>query len=91
MTTALEIVRAAIPDVKEWQAEHILWGRTPYPVGRVTPRDLYRAASRLRRAKEHGLVLCDHCDNVVVVPGHYCCAACTTALERAANKSDAGR
>ncbi len=60
--TALEVVRAAIPDADASLAEHILWARTPFPVGRVTVRSLYEAASRYRRAEYHRMRLCDFCD-----------------------------
>lgn len=77
--TGDEIVRAAIPDASESLCSHILWGRTPFPMGRVTARDLYRAASAFRRAKEHGFQLCDHCHNPAE-PGKFECRRCRAAL-----------
>jgi len=58
-----QIIRAAIPDANDSLCEHILWGRTPYPMGRITARSLYRAADRFRRAQENGVQLCSFCDN----------------------------
>lgn len=78
---ALRIVRAAIPDADDEVISHIVWARTCYPFGEVTPRDLYRAASRWRRAGEHKLRLCDHCDNVAL-HGEWMCVNCRDGLER---------
>ena len=79
MTTSLEVVRAAKPDASEDYANHILWGRTPYPCGRVGARELYKAASGFTRAMEHGLRLCDFCESIAA-PGAYTCACCESAL-----------
>ena len=59
-----QIIRAAIPEASDELCEHILWSRTPFPVGAVNAKSLYCAASRLDRAHKHGLVLCEFCDNV---------------------------
>ena len=45
-----DVIKAAIPGADEFVCDHVLWGRTPFPMGKVTARSLYRAASRLRRA-----------------------------------------
>lgn len=60
--TALEVVQRAIPGADVQLAEHILWARTPFPMGRVTVRDLYNAAARWRRAGYHRMQLCEFCD-----------------------------
>ena len=59
---ALEVVRAAIPNADAALAHDILWSRTPFPIGRVSVRELYIAADRVRRAGEHKLRLCEFCD-----------------------------
>lgn len=79
--TALDIVRAAIPNADRGLAEFILWGRTPFPAGAVTVRDLYEAASRYRRAGDHGIALCDWCDHKAEVDGCLC-NRCAAALKR---------
>lgn len=76
------IIRAAIPDADDATIAHVLWERTPYPVGAVTPQGLYRAASRLRRAEINRVKLCQLCDNAVTA-GKYECNTCLDALERA--------
>jgi hypothetical protein len=78
---ALDIVRAAIPNADKGLAEAILWGRTPFPVGSVDAKSLYRAASRFRRATDHGLTLCEWCDKTAK-PGEYVCTSCAMALSR---------
>jgi len=75
----MQVVRAAIPGASEQLCEHILWGRTAFPVGRVWPRDLYRAADRLRRATEKGIELCEFCD-AITEPGKMACNRCDAAL-----------
>lgn len=83
MHSALDIVRAAIPQADIELAREILWERTPFPCGAVSARDLYRAASRLRRTKAQGVYLCDWCDRLVGdTPG--LCLRCSKALRRAA-------
>lgn len=81
MTTVLEIVRAAIPGADESDAEHILWGRTPFPMTRVPAREIYKAASGARRAYQNGLILCDHCERVANFD-RYLCASCADGLGR---------
>ena len=80
MHSALAIVRAAIPGADVTLTQFILWERTPFPCGRVTARDLYRAASRLQRAKAAGRYLCDFCDRVVE-RNRDLCQRCAKALE----------
>lgn len=82
--TLLQIVRAAIPDASRSLAEHILWGRTAFPVGTSSAEDIYRAASRWQRAKRNGLQLCDLCDRLAVE--HDLCEQCRKALDRAREK-----
>ena len=77
--TALDIVRAAIPNADECLASAILWERTAFPAGVVNAQQLYRAASRYRRANEHGVMLCDWCDNAV---RSGLCDRCKNALTR---------
>ncbi len=81
MTTSVEIVRAAIPGADERLCDHILWGRTPFPIGGITAKSLFRAASAFRRAHEHGFQLCDHCHNPAE-PGKFECRRCRAALSR---------
>ena len=82
MTTSSEIVRAAIPGASEAVCERVLWGMTPFPVGRVFPKQIFRAASRLRRAEASGIRLCDFCDQRAV-PDEWVCEKCGAALEHA--------
>ena len=81
MTTAPEIVRAAIPDATDATCEHVLWGMTPFPVGRVLPREIFRAASRLRRAEANGVRLCEHCDQRAM-PDEWYGRGCGDVLSR---------
>lgn len=78
--SALDIVRAAIPQATEDVADMILWCRTPFPVGAITARDLYRAASRLQRAQAAGHYLCEFCDRMVERTEDVC-ERCAKALE----------
>ena len=88
MSSVLDIVRAAIPNADAGLATAILWERTAFPVGAVTPRELYLAASRFRRAEDHGLVLCDFCDRTTPgAPG--LCVRCSAVLSRAALNREA--
>ncbi len=73
-----DIIKAAIPDASDSICEHILWGRTCYPVGKVTAKDLYRAADRFKRATAHSIRLCDFCDNRAVQGS--LCGRCNEAL-----------
>jgi len=80
--TPAEIVRAAIPGADDSLCEHILWGRTPFPCGQVWARDIYRAASRWKRAEEQGNQLCELCDRLAA-EGFILCDICNAALTRA--------
>ena len=80
--TAADIIRAAIPDADARLCEHILWGRTPFPCGRVDARGLYRAASSWRRAVAHDIRLCDMCDRIAM-HGDILCRTCDESLKRA--------
>jgi len=82
--TVLEIVRAAIPNADQILAEAILWERTSYPCGSVTPRDLYRAAARFHRASAKGVELCEWCDRVAVSTA--LCLSCQQRLKTAATR-----
>lgn len=77
--TAADIIRAAVPDADEMTCEHVLWGMTPYPCGPVTPQELYQAASRYRRAKAAGRVLCECCHNQAT-PGQFMCGKCAAVV-----------
>jgi len=72
MTTAAQIVRAACPEASDLEVDHVLWGRTPFPFGKVSPRDLYKAASSITRASRNGLTLCEHCHRIAR-PGKWDC------------------
>jgi hypothetical protein len=87
---ALEVVRCAIPNADAGLADAILWGRTPFPVGRVSVRQLYSAASRFRRAEDHGVTLCDWCDHKAEVDGCLC-RRCHNALRRAVDEGHDAR
>lgn len=76
---AMQVVRAAIPGASEQLCEHVLWSRTAFPFGHVGPRDLYRAADRLRRATEKGIELCEFCD-AITEPDKMACRRCDAAL-----------
>jgi hypothetical protein len=78
--TAEQIVRAAIPDAPAELCEHILWARTPFPVGRVTARELYRAAAGFHRAAIKGVELCDFCERALAPGTRFVCAECEAAL-----------
>jgi hypothetical protein len=80
MTTFAEVIRAAIPNADEDTCEYILWNRTPYPMGRVTARTLYKAARGSWRADKNGIRLCDHCDKPAVNE-QWECAGCRSALD----------
>lgn len=87
-STGPEIVRCAIPDADDELCSHVLWGRTAFPFTRMTARTLYRAASRVRRAKEHGIELCTFCDRIAE-PNSWECKGCSDALNAAT--ADAAR
>lgn len=82
-----DIVRAAIPGANDHLVDHIVWGRTSFPFGRVSARDLFKAAHRWRRSGAQGLTLCDFCDNLVA-PSAWVCYRCRAALDAAAAAAD---
>jgi hypothetical protein len=79
-----DVIRAAMPGADDATCEHVFWGMTPYPVGRVTAQSLYRAASRLRRAGANNRRFCDWCHNLAQ-PGRWTCKSCDAALGRPAS------
>jgi hypothetical protein len=87
VTTVLDVVRAAIPTADEALADHVLWGRTPYPCGPTSARAIYRAASALRRAGARGVALCEFCHRIAR-PGEWECESCDAALRHAARHRD---
>jgi uncharacterized paraquat-inducible protein A len=91
VTDAATIVRAAIPDASDELVDHVLWARTPFPVGRVTAQDLYKAASQFGRAMAHQIDLCEFCHNALK-PGEdkWTCPRCTAALDPKRFTSSAG-
>jgi hypothetical protein len=87
---ASDVIRNAIPDATDELCEFVLWGRTPYPCGRITARDLYKSAHRFHRASIAGIRLCECCDRIAVT-GMWMCAICSKALEpRVSTPSNAG-
>ena len=76
------IIRAAIPDATDEACEWILWERTPYPMGAIDARSVYKAASRMQRAANHKLRLCELCDRVAE-PGKWICHRCEDFLTKA--------
>lgn len=80
MTTAIDVVRAAIPGADENLCDFILWEMTPYPAGKITAQSLYKAASRFKRASENNVRLCDFCENRAE-PGQYMCSRCSVAMD----------
>jgi hypothetical protein len=80
--TPIEVIQRAIPGAPEELCDHILWARTPFPVGRVTARSLYKAARGWDRAQARGIELCDFCDNRVPEGQRFLCERCSDALCR---------
>ena len=80
MMTAEEIIRAAIPGASEGLCDHILWARTPFPIGRVTAQSLYRAASAWRRAYAKNIELCEFCHRKAT--DGTLCERCSVALRQ---------
>ena len=79
--TVQSVVRVAIPGASDGLCDHVVWGRTAFPAKGVTAQDMYRAASRLRRATDKGERLCDTCDRKAEL-GRWTCAHCSAALAR---------
>lgn len=86
--TPAEIIRKAMPGAADATCDHVLWGRTPFPMGKVTARSIYQAAMRLKRAAANGLRLCDCCDNVAM-KDDWCCEACARVIRSANENSTA--
>lgn len=82
--TTSDVIRAAIPDADDALCSHILWGRTPYPMGTITARGLYKAASGFARAGANNRRLCDHCHREAL-SGKWECQRCQDVLEAARN------
>lgn len=83
LASPYQILLKAMPNATDNQIFHIIWSRTSYPFGKVSARDLVKAAYRYQRAFNNGLMLCDHCDRLAT---KFCmCDVCRTALERARN------
>jgi hypothetical protein len=78
--TPADCIRAAIPGADDALCDHIVWGRTPFPFTKLSARDFYRAARCFKRAQDHGISLCDFCDNIAV--NKFCCKACDDALHQ---------
>lgn len=57
-----DIIRAAAPGADDGFCGWIMWNRTPFPMGALTPRELYKATSSWVRACRNGRQLCDFCD-----------------------------
>lgn len=73
-----DIIRAAIPGASDELCEFVLWERTVFPCDGIDARTLYKTASRTRRAAEHGIKLCDFCDNRAIFTG--LCRQCHEAM-----------
>ena len=80
--TYAEVIRCAIPDADDSVCDHVLWGRTPFPMRSVWAKELYRAAFRWRRATSKGIMLCGFCDRIAEA-GKYECTKCREVLEGA--------
>ena len=81
MTQCITIIRAAIPNCSDAQADYVLWSRTPFPIGRVSARSLYKAASGLYRASKRGISLCDFCHKPAI--NNDLCADCHSSFSAA--------
>ncbi len=75
------VIRAAIPAASDDLCEFILWERTPFPVGRLDAKSLFKAASRMKRAAANKVMLCDMCNNKVTPP-ESSCPRCKDVLQR---------
>lgn len=82
-----EVIKAAVPDATPGFCEHVLWGRTPFPMGQVTARSLWLAARRTYRAAQNNIYLCDLCDNRVR-RGQFNCRKCQAVLDGAARSNE---
>ncbi len=75
------IIKAAIPEANESIVDYVMWERTPWPIGSVTAKQLYKIAGRLKRAADKGVRLCDFCDNKTT-DDKYTCSKCISALSK---------
>lgn len=87
---AVRILQTIDPDAGQNAAGYILWNRTPYPFGKVGPREFYKAASTAVRANRNGIVLCDHCNNKVT-SHKFECDRCHQFMMDAANAKSPDR
>lgn len=76
----VDIIRNAIPNADDMLCEHILFSMTPYPIGRVTAQELYKASCRYIRAHNNNIELCLWCKNKATINGM--CIRCNTALSQ---------
>lgn len=83
------VVEAAIPGASAELCDHVLWTRTSFPAGAVSAPDVYKAASRMRRAQVNGLRLCEWCDRIAS-EGRWTCVGCQQALAKAVSGSSRG-
>ena len=83
---AEHIIKCAIPDATDETIHYIMWERTPYPVGKVTPMSIYKAASRFHRAIKNNIRLCDLCDNMLELDDKFTCKRCTNILDKLRNE-----
>lgn len=79
--SAYDAVRAGWPGADDSICEFVIWGRTPFPFASVTHRDLFKAASRFRRALQRDEPLCELCDRHAM-PGSDLCMRCTLTMQR---------
>lgn len=75
------IIQKAIPNATEEFCEWLIWERTAFPFKPLTARELYKTASRVKRAKESQIRLCDLCDRIAE-PGEYLCCNCKEVLKQ---------
>jgi hypothetical protein len=74
-----EIVQKAIPGINDEMIDYIIFNRTPYPLTKPSAREVYRAATRWQRARVHGIMLCELCDNEAR-QGDWVCTKCDRML-----------
>ena len=80
-----QIIKAAIPHATDRLMDYIVWGRTPFPCGPVSAKQLYKAASGYQRATANNIILCEFCDNKAPT-GKYACDRCESVLSKAINR-----
>ena len=78
---AVQIVRAAMPGASVEMCDFVIWERTPYPCAAVTPKSLFKAAARWRRASAAGRWLCSFCDNEIDAQQKWTCDTCRKAVQ----------